>query len=283
MQRLEFEAADGSRFVLLHRPPGQQLPLLLMLHGTGGTAQFAADETRWPEFADRHGFAVAYPDGLPVNPNEPVRFLTNPQRWNDGSTKPGQTFHATTDDVGFLAASISRLTIDFDLDPDRVAMIGFSNGAGMAFRFAAERPELLSCVIPVAGYCHVVPLPNSLRVPTLFMIGSDDWLIPIDGGPVRVPWHPEPIQRPPIAESLERWASALGCSPNLELISEIDGIREAIYPGPVPFEVCTVAGLGHHWPGGLAKFNPRIAGPSSDRLDGRDRAWKFIANKRRSR
>ena len=77
-----------------------------MLHGTGGSARLAIEETRLADFAARNGFAVAFPDGLPVNPDRPATFLSNPQRWNDGSTKLGDKLHSANDDVGFLEAVI---------------------------------------------------------------------------------------------------------------------------------------------------------------------------------
>ena len=50
------------------------------------------------------GFALAVPDALAVDPDQPPRFLTNPQRWNDGSAWPGKPSFRGFDDSGFLAA-----------------------------------------------------------------------------------------------------------------------------------------------------------------------------------
>ena len=89
----------------------------MMLHGAGGSAEFAADETGWSELADRERFAVVYPEGFAVRPERPPKFLTNPQEWNDGS---GRGRH---DDVGFLLAVLDDLAPLIDPRPrlrDRV-------------------------------------------------------------------------------------------------------------------------------------------------------------------
>ena len=269
---------------LFFRPPNRpgSLPLVVMLHGTGGSAQFSADETEWASFAAGQGFAVAFPDGLPIDPNSPPRFLTNPQRWNDGSTKPGDPLHTDTEDVRFLADLIRHLIEQWGVDPSRVYLAGFSNGAGMAFRFAAERGDLLAAVAPVAGYCHVRgDRVVSHPVPTLYVVGDADLLIPLHGGTARVPWGNQVVPRVAVADTLAKWARIIGCEPTAREVANDGDVTEAFYPGPVEFRSVTVRGLGHHWPGGKGQFNPRIGGPFSDRLNANERLWTFFQSHRR--
>jgi polyhydroxybutyrate depolymerase len=247
-----------------------------MLHGTGGSAEFAAEETRWPTFADTHHLLVAFPDGLPLDPSRPPSFLTNPKRWNDGSTRPGDPFHTETDDVGFLSAVIRHAVQHTDADPHRVYLTGFSNGAAMSFRFAAERPTELAAVAPLAGYCHVSPVAVSPPVPTLYIVGDQDLLIPLHGGPARLPWGNRVVERPTVEATLAKWAAAIGCDPTPTVVGEANGVREERFAGPVELTKVVVSGLGHHWPGGKAMFNPRIAGPPSDVLNGCERVWAFF-------
>ena len=282
METVTLTSSGHPRAALLFRPPvAGPVPLVVMLHGTGGSAAFAADETGWGGFAAARGFAVAFPDGLPVDPTSPPRFLTNPQRWNDGSSRPGDFPHADTDDVTFLADLIGELADKHGVDPRRVYLTGFSNGAGMAFRFAAERGDLLAAVAPLAGYCHVplarVPHP----VPTVYVVGDADLLIPLAGGPARLPWGNKVVPRPPVADTLAKWAGMIGCEPTPRVVSNAAGIVESIYPGSVEFRSVVVAELGHHWPGGKGQFNPRIGGPPSDRLDANERVWAFFEWHRR--
>src|SRR5262245_19466349 len=205
--------AGLERRYLLYVPNsgGEPRPTILMLHGAGGTAAWARDETLWDRSADRHGFVVAYPDGLAVDPNLPSGFLNNPQVWNAGAG-PGLIVNRGPDDVAFLEAVIDDIGGRTAVDPNRIYLTGFSNGAAMTFRFAAERACRVAAIAPVAGYCpHVAPIGR--RVPTLFLVGTDDPLVPVRGGEIRSPWDGRIETRPPLADSLARWATALGVAP----------------------------------------------------------------------
>ncbi len=260
MEPITFPWHGRRRRYWLHRARNapERGPLLLMLHGTGGTALLAVEETRLAEFADRAGFAVAFPEGLAVTPDRPAKFLSNPQRWNDGSTRPGHPLHTDNDDVGFLAAVLDDATARANADPERVFLTGFSNGASMAFRFAAERADLIRVVAPIAGYNWIEDPRPSRPVPTLFLIGDADPLIPLQGGEVQLPWFPQPVVRPGIEPGLLAWKRGLGGA------------------AATHFEMEVIPGLGHHWPGGKGLLNPRIGGMPSDALDANGRIWEFF-------
>jgi polyhydroxybutyrate depolymerase len=178
--------------------------------------------------------------------------------------------------VVFLRQVIDDAIVKGRADPRRVYVTGFSNGAAMAFRVAAELADRVAAVAPVAGYCRV---PADFRparpVPTLYLIGAADPLVPVRGGDVRSPWKHRLVRRRPVAETLSRWAHIIGCSPDPVPESDADGVRTDVYPGPVPFRAVVIDGLGHHWPGGKGQLNHRIAGPASDRVDGVAAVWEF--------
>jgi len=262
MTRIRLSVAGVPRDYLFAAPESAgPWPVVVMLHGTGGTAAWCDSEVRLLEPALAAGFAVAYPDGLAVDPTREPKFLTNPARWNDGGTKPGQPLHTDADDVTFLAAVVEDL-VRRGCDPKRVYVTGFSNGAGMAFRFAAERSDLVAAVAPVAGYCWTDAKP-ARAVPTLMVCGDADPLIPWVGGRVRLPWGGLTAPRPGVPATWAKWSVANGCAARPMLV---DGFID-LYPGPVPMVGLRVKGLGHHWPGGAGQLGPRLGGPSATPID----------------
>jgi polyhydroxybutyrate depolymerase len=242
---------DGlARSYLLHTPPSDdQLPLVIMLHGAGASAEFAAKETGWLQLADAERFAVVYPEGLAIRPEKNSKFLTNPQEWNDGS---GRGRH---DDVGFLTAVLDHLSNR--IDPRRVFVTGFSNGAAMTFRFAAERSHRIAAIAPVSGHCWVDTKP-SRTVPTFYLIGDSDPLAPIAAGMVRTPWG-KIEHRPAVANTLKRWGEAIGHSAGSDF-----------------FPVKVIPNLGHHWPGGLALLGETLGGPTSNEVNATSAIWYFF-------
>lgn len=276
------ETGGVDRRYLLYRPPaaGDGCPAVIFLHGTGGTAGWAADEARLPAFAAAAGFVLAAPEALPPNPAKSPKFLTNPPRWNDGSPAATPELATAADDLGFLAAVIGDVITRTPADPRRVSVTGFSNGAGMAFRLAAAHADRIAALAPVAGYCWVRHPQPARPVPTLYVVGAADPLVPLRGGDARLPWGNKLARRPPVAATLEAWAAAVGCDPASVLERDADGVRVEVFPprssGGAEFRAVTVEGLGHHWPGGHGQLNPRIGGPPSDRLDGNRLIWDFV-------
>ena len=149
----------------------------------------------------------------------------------------------------------------------------------MAFRFAAERAALVAAVAPVAGYCPPLEWSPARPVPTLFVIGTADPLVPPAGGTVRLPWGNKRVDRPPVADGLGRWAAAMGCGPTPGVESDAGGVRTEVYPAHTAgaeVRVVTVEGLGHHWPGGKGQLDPRFGGPYSAKVDATRLAWDFF-------
>jgi polyhydroxybutyrate depolymerase len=267
-----------ERTYLVHAPPNpdgrQPLPVVVFLHGAGATARWALSETGWDATADREGFLVVLPEATRPDPSQPPRFLANPPRWNDGCG-PGVSL---PDDVAFLGAVLDDVAAHFAVDRCRVYVTGFSNGAAMTFRLAAELAPRLAAVAPVAGHCCLPDPRPECPVPTCYLVGAQDPLIPLEGGVVRTPWGHTNV-KPAVRETLRKWAHALGLSPDAVVAREENGVRiEAFGPREpdVEFLVYTIAGLGHHWPGGRGQLKKRIAGNPSNRLAANDVILDFF-------
>lgn len=285
VRELSFPMPGGARRALLRTPvpaTGEEpRPAVILLHGAGGTAELALENTRWGALADREGLLLAVPEGTRRNPGAPARFLQNPQAWNDGSGR-GHTARTGVDDVAFLARVIDALVGEHLADPARIYLAGFSNGASMAFRAGAELAARVAAIGPVAGHCWVNPGSLPAPVPAMLVYGALDPLNPPEGGEVTTPWGTTEYH-PPVLRSFDRWRGANGCPGDPVQTEPDEMVREFSASGcPPGGEVrCVLIGdLGHHWPGGPRLLPPWVAGPASRRLDGASALWSFFRRHR---
>lgn len=221
---------DGTRTAIVHRPVNVQpgAPLVIVLHGSGGTGAIARARSGWDAVADREGFVVAYPDGIGNS-------------WNGGACcRPASV--RGIDDVGYLHQLVGQLAAEDGIDPRHVVAGGFSNGGIMAFAWACQRPGDLTGIAPLAGLV-LVPCAQPGPVSVVAVYGSADTLVPPTDPPPGQPTAEQsvaPFRAGCYAGSSERtgpaavttWGCPDGRSVTLELID----------------------GLGHDWPAGAAEF-----------------------------
>ena len=118
----------------------ENAPLILMLHGYSGTAESFRSERHFEEQANARGYAVVYVTGAP-DPNDP----TAGNGWDSGLGQAGNP------DTAFLKALAVYLQETYGLDSRHTYAVGFSNGAFMTHRLAAEAADTFSAVVSVAG------------------------------------------------------------------------------------------------------------------------------------
>jgi polyhydroxybutyrate depolymerase len=269
-----------TRTFIVHVPPQfdgkSKVPVVIMLHGAGGSSEGAIAETGWDVKSDREGFIAVFPDATPPHPTLPARFLTNPRLWNDGSGR-GAIGVDKVDDLGFISAMIDFLEARYAADPARIYCTGFSNGASMTFSVGLNLSNRVAAIAPVAGHLWEREKQLAYPVPLLYIVGTADPLNPLAGGKVNLPW--ETIQnRPPPEDSLKEWERMLGCGPEVQT-ARGNGVLEITYDtclkgGEV--EYYRVRGLGHIWPGGKSRLPAKWVGEPSDALNATDVIWEFL-------
>lgn len=113
-------------------------PLIFVLHGYGGT--YDLDFVGFNEAADRHGFAVCYPQGAKDGRKHNC--------WNVGY--PFQE-DMEIDDISFLCKLAKRLQKEHNLSRRNTFCTGMSNGGEMCYLLAYARQSTFKAVAPVAG------------------------------------------------------------------------------------------------------------------------------------
>ncbi|HOB53792.1 MAG TPA: PHB depolymerase family esterase [Acidobacteriota bacterium] len=252
-------------------------PLLVVLHGSGGSGAEMAAVSGFDTLADRAGCVVAFPNGVA-------------RTWADGrGATPAE--RAGVDDVGFIRRLVGRLRADTAVDPARVYAAGYSNGGMMVQRLALEAPDLLA-----AGASVGAGLPERLAArqparpapPLLLIHGTDDPVVPWAGGEVNSPNGGRVLPAP---ETARWWAQAAGADPapvSAELPDRHDDgtrVRTETFPanGAATAQVVLVVveGGGHGWPGEPAPPPAWLLGPATRELDAAQHIWEFLCRYRR--
>ncbi len=119
---------DGFVYVPSNYVPTKPAPLLVLLHGAGGSAKRA-----WTAYAK-----MAEPRGLIV--------LAIDSRWRTWDAIQ----HRWGDDVTFIDAALAHVFARHRIDPAQVALAGFSDGASYALSLGAANGDLFTHVVAFA-------------------------------------------------------------------------------------------------------------------------------------
>ncbi|MGY1801647.1 alpha/beta hydrolase family esterase [Blastococcus sp. SYSU D00922] len=256
-QRLVVDGLERS--YRAYRPaelPAAGAPLVLVLHGGGGSATQAEVAFGWTELAEREGFVVVHPEG--------VR-----RAWNTDGGCCGRAAAQGVDDVAFLTRVVDDVAQRVDVDPDRVFVTGMSNGAIMAYTLAC-RTDVFAAVAPVAGTL-LVDCPDPSPVSLFHLHGTADTAVRLDGEP----GARAGIDGPPVAEVVDLWRSVDGClEPSVVVAGPVRRSVSGCADGR-SVELVTVDGAGHQWPGSEAR-RPAADAPYAG-LDATENIWRFFA------
>ena len=262
---------DGrQRSFVVHVPTGLpasgRLPVVIVLHGGGGNARNAAEQTGMSEQADRGGFLAVYPNGSGLLDRS---LLT----WNSG-TCCGYALDNGVDDVAFVSALLDELERGYGVDSRRIFVTGMSNGAMMSYRLACELADRIAAIAPVAGSMGVDCRPSA-PVSIVAFHGTADRHVRYQGGAPEVRADPHARQDPPVADTISFWAGHDRCGEaTTERVSADTTRRSHSCPDGVGVTLYTIDGGGHAWPGG------RRAGTGADRPTGTVSAtelmWEFF-------
>jgi polyhydroxybutyrate depolymerase len=227
--------------------------------------------THFDEIADQEDFAVAYPEGFN-------------KQWNDTREL------SPVNDVAFIRALIAKLEHDHPIDPTRVFAAGLSNGGFFSNRLACDLTDKIAAIASVAATMPTTLPPvckPSRPISVLYMHGTDDPLVPINGGEVASKFggRGENIS---LAAAANFWRNFDRTNPTP--VSEVlpdrvhDGthVSRKVWSGGLDHTevvVYTVVGGGHGWPGAPQYLPKFIVGRVSGQIDASRVIWNFFRDK----
>ena len=234
----------GDRPVTLQVPAtydaDRSYPLLLLLHGWGGTSLLNQVYLGFAGAADARDILVLAPDGTVDRDGKPF--------WNasDGCC---DVYGTGVDDVAYLSTLVEDVSAAYNVDSRRIVAVGHSNGGYMSYRLACERADLFAAITSLAGvaaFGDPAACVPSEPVSVLQVHGDADETVPYGGGQ----------GFPGAVASVERWATYDGCAGTLsedgtlDIEKRLDGPETSIAtvascPSPISTELWTIRGGAH--------------------------------------
>ena len=178
------------------------VPLVLLLHGYTADGAKQAKYFGLPALANKEGFLLAYPDG--------TRDRLGNRFWN-ATDACCDFFRSGVDDVAYLDAVLDDIAARYPVDPARVFVVGHSNGAFMAHRYACDRASRVAAIVTLAGmqWKDQTNCRAGSPVSVLHVHGRNDETVKYDGGYTPAAAYPGAV------ETVGDWAASDACSGEL--------------------------------------------------------------------
>ena len=241
----------------------QEYPLLIVLHGLTQSGNGIMNITNFNEIAETNNAIVCYPDGLNAS-------------WN-ADLNP---VNAEVDDLGFIESLVIYFETNYNTNPYRRYLCGFSNGGFLSHKIVSESTMCFAAIGTVAGSMTNTTFTNfdpSFATSVLHIHGTTDGIVPYNGSAAT---------GASVDEVMSLWQNYLSCDaepifvemPNTSLL-------DVSYPEKYVYQNCLggalehikVIGGGHQWPGiatlfgGLGTINMDFYSPQV--------IWDFLEDK----
>lgn len=149
------------------------VPLVINMHGRGGSAESFMDLSGMSCVAEERGFIVLFPEAG-ISQQNP-KGIQNVLLWN------GSYRDQKIDDVSFILEMIRDVKKRYAIDAERIYACGQSSGGMMTSELAIRAPGVFAAVSPwsaIKDPDHQILLPEQIepQVPYLFLLGEHDWL-----------------------------------------------------------------------------------------------------------
>ena len=262
-----------NRLYTVHTPPGMSesdsYPLLIFLHGAGGTGESFQRGIRPHQVTDSAGYITVYPDGMEG-------------QWTIGCGTCNFAEVLKAEDVPFLETLTDHLAQNLPVDPDRVYLAGYSQGGSLAYLYGctSSKPP---AGIAVAASLIIRDVAEECQPAAPFSVavvhGTGDLLAFYSGFGDEAPFFSVP-------ETVNMWADKMSCNPQPTWVEFPDTAGDFTTVTSFRFSGCVpgsgvihyrVNDGGHSWPGDTGPWSPQV-GLHSRNLDTTREILKFFAS-----
>ncbi|MCY7410129.1 MAG: hypothetical protein LH473_07640 [Chitinophagales bacterium] len=254
-----------------------KLPLVIVLHGGGGSGANMIRLTNFNSLAEEDTFLAVFPDGLNKG-------------WNDG--RIDETFERKYDDVNFISLLIDHLVETHNADRNKIFLTGISNGAIFSLYLAYQLPGKIRAIAPVCGsipvdYANGYSI--ALNTSVLIINGTADSLVKYGGGSIasKKGERGKVISTDSMINILMRPYTCRAKLITQEFpdvsIKDHSHALKYIYPScgfPSQIILIKVIGGGHTWPGGVQYLPKFLVGNTCRDFNASSEIWKFFSEQK---
>ena len=213
-------------------------PLIVLLHGYTSSGSGQDSYMGFSAIADTYGFLLVSPDGDKESGGDENRF------WN-ASSACCNFFQSDVDDSTYILSIIKEVKADFNVDANRVYLIGHSNGGFMSYRAAYDHSETIAAIASLAGASHsdMRSAPEN-PVHVLQIHGTSDGTIAYDGAEIGGNSYPS------AKDTVTQWAYYNGCKAQAaerelrDLVANLEGHESSVM---VFNQGCKAGGSSELW------------------------------------
>ena len=236
-------------------------PLVFNLHGYTSNALAQQQYTIFEPIADTANFLMVFPQGTKDGSNQPY--------WNAGISTSG------VNDIQFLSNLIDSISVQYNIDANRIYSCGLSNGGFMSETLACELSNRITAIASVAASMYTTQYGTNCHptrpVPVMQISGTADGTVLYNGSSIFV--HTDSV--------VKYWVTKNMCNPtaafsNVPNINTGDGCtaERYVYSGGLSgstVELYKVIGGGHSWPG-----SPYIIAVTNQDFSASKEIWRFF-------
>lgn len=262
---------DGlTRTYLLNLPPNyneaSDFPLVLALHGGGGSATQVEKNYFLTEKANQEKFAILYPEGVQSDG------ILRARTWNAG-TCCDYAVEKQIDDVKFISTLIDEILKKYPkLNRKKVYATGMSNGAMMCYRLACELSNKIAAIAPVAGAMVTTqPCVPTRPVSIVHIHSKLDTKVPYNGGKSTFGFT-----IPPVEQGINTWLRNNSCNTTAKSVSTYELYTHTKWTNcnKSSIEIYLTNDGGHSWPRGEKVRS--AADDISEAINANDVIWDFF-------